>query len=67
MPTATGEAGHIALNAGSSDVVFSIYSITGQQVKVIRIAAGGQASVELPRGFYIVKCSNLWSRKVVVR
>ena len=64
-PTAIGEQGRIAFTAGTVDAVFSVYSITGQQLKVVRVAAGAHALVELPRGFYIVKC-NQWSRKVVV-
>ena len=66
-PTASGEQGHILLTAGTADAVFSVYSITGQQMKVLRVPAGTHATLELPRGFYIVKCNNQWSRKVVVR
>lgn len=65
--TATGEQGRINFTAGTTDAVFQVYSITGQLMRTIRVPAGAQASLELPRGFYIVKCSNQWSRKVVVR
>ena len=65
--TATGEQGHIHFVAGSTEAVFSVYSITGQLMKVVRVPAGTHATLELPRGFYIVKCNNQWSRKVVVR
>ncbi len=64
-PAAIGEQGSILLRAGADDAVFSVYSITGQQIKVVRVSAGSHVSIELPRGFYIVKC-NQWSRKVVV-
>lgn len=66
-PSATGEQGHIVFTAGGSEAVFSIYSITGQIIRVVHVSSGSRATVDLPRGFYIVKCNNLWSRKVVVR
>lgn len=66
-PTATGEQGRIVFSAGAADAVFSVYSITGQQMRVVRVPAGQHATIELPRGFYVVKCNNQWSRKVVVR
>lgn len=65
--SASGEQGHIHFAAGASDAVFSVYSITGQLMKVVRVPAGTHATLELPRGFYIVKCNNEWSHKVVVR
>ena len=66
-PAAQGAEGRIVFIAGSSDATFNVYSITGQLVKVVRVSADQRASVEFPKGFYIVKCSNQWSRKVVVR
>lgn len=66
-PTATGEQGRIVMVAASVDAVFSVYSITGQLMKVVRVPAGNTTALELPRGFYVVKCNNQWSRKVVVR
>ncbi len=66
-PTAQGAEGRIVFTAGSSDATFNVYSITGQLVKVVRVSAEQRASVDFPKGFYIVKCSNQWSRKVVVR
>jgi hypothetical protein len=67
-PTAQGAEGRIVFTAGSnSDATFNVYSITGQLVKVVRVGADQRASVDFPKGFYIVKCSNQWSRKVVVR
>ena len=65
--TAVGEQGRIHFAAGSVEAVFSVYSITGQLMKVVRVPAGTHATLDLPRGFYIVKCNNQWSRKVVVR
>ena len=66
-PTAQGSEGRIIFTAGNSDATFNVYSITGQLVKVVRVNADQRVSVDFPKGFYIVKCSNQWSRKVVVR
>ena len=66
-PAAQGAEGRIVFIAGSSDATFNVYSITGQLVKVVRVSADQRTSVDFPKGFYIVKCSNQWSRKVVVR
>jgi hypothetical protein len=66
-PTAQGGEGRIVFTAGSSDAAFNVYSITGQLVKVVRVSAEQKVSVEFRKGFYIVKCGNQWSRKVVVR
>ena len=66
-PTAQGAEGRIVFTAGNSDATFNVYSITGQLVKVVRVSAEQRASVDFPKGFYIVKCNNQWSRKVVVR
>ena len=66
-PTAQGAEGRIVFTAGNSDATFNVYSITGQLIKVVRVGADQRVSVDFPKGFYIVKCSNQWSRKVVVR
>ena len=66
-PAAQGAEGRIVFTAGSSDAAFNVYSITGQLVKVVRVSAEQKVSVEFRKGFYIVKCGNQWSRKVVVR
>ena len=66
-PVAQGSEGRIVFIAGSSDATFNVYSITGQLVKVVRVAAEQRTTVDFPKVFYIVKCSNQWSRKVVVR
>ena len=66
-PVAQGAEGRIIFTAGNSDVTFNVYSITGQQIKVVRVSADQRASVDFPKGFYIVRCGNQWSRKVVVR
>lgn len=66
-PAAQGAEGRIIFTAGSNDATFNVYSITGQLVKVVRVSADQRVSVDFPKGFYIVKCSNQWSRKVIVR
>lgn len=54
-------------NTGSAQSTYSIYCVTGQAVKTVRLAPGTHASFELPKGFYVVKCNNEWSRKIIVR
>ena len=66
-PEAHGGAGRIVLVSGERENTFRIYSITGQAVKTVRLAAGQHTSVEVPKGFYVVKCDGQWSRKVVVK
>ena len=66
-PVAQGAEGRIVFTAGSNDAVFNVYSITGQLVKVVKVSAERRTSVDFPKGFYIVRCGNQWSRKVVVR
>ncbi len=65
--TAIGGKGTIAMVAGESDATFNIYSITGQLIKSVRVTAGTKVTIDVPKGFYIVKCSGRWSRKVVVK
>ncbi|PWL58716.1 MAG: hypothetical protein DBY35_12240 [Bacteroidales bacterium] len=43
---------------------FYIYSITGQMVKSMDVVES--VTVDLPQGYYIVKCKD-WSKKIVVR
>ena len=65
--TVYGGKGTIAMVAGESDATFNIYSITGQLIKTVRVTAGTKVTIEVPKGFYIVKCAGKWSRKVVVK
>ena len=67
QPSALGGEGCITFAAGDNDATFNVYAITGQVVKVVRVNAGQRVTVEMPRGFYIVRCNNQWSRKVIVR
>jgi hypothetical protein len=43
---------------------FYIYSITGQMIKSIEVSEN--VTVELPQGFYIIKCRD-WSEKIIVK
>lgn len=65
--TVMGGKGTIAMVAGESDVTFNIFSITGQLIKSVRVNAGTKVTIDVPKGFYIVKCVGKWSRKVVVK
>ncbi|MBP5687390.1 MAG: T9SS type A sorting domain-containing protein [Muribaculaceae bacterium] len=62
-----GGKGTIAMVAGDSDATFNVYSITGQLIKTVRVTAGTKVTIDVPKGFYIVKCAGRWSRKVVVK
>ena len=65
--TVLGGKGTISMIAGDNDATFSIFSITGQLIKTVRVNAGTKMTIDLPKGFYIVKCAGKWSRKVVVK
>ena len=65
--TVQGGVGHITLWAGNDAEEFSLYSITGQLLRVVQVPANSQVTIETPKGFYIIRCGNQWSRKVVVR
>lgn len=59
-------SGAITLTANSEEpICFQIFSITGQAIKNITISQGS-TTIELPRGYYIVKC-NHWSKTVIVK
>lgn len=66
QPTIKASNGSITLTVPSDNAVqFQIYSITGQAIKTVTVGHG-TTTVELPRGYYIVKCSQ-WSKTVVVK
>ncbi|MBQ9584764.1 MAG: T9SS type A sorting domain-containing protein [Muribaculaceae bacterium] len=65
--TVIGGKGTIAMVAGENDATFNIYSITGQLIKSVRVNAGTKVTIDMPKGFYIIKCAGKWSRKVVVK
>lgn len=66
-PAVQGGAGQITFTAGDSEVLFNVFSITGQLVRSVRVSAHSRLTVEMPKGFYIVRCGSRWSRKVVVK
>lgn len=49
---------------GDEDRNVTIYALTGQVVKTIT-AAPGTTTVDLPKGYYIVKCDRMSCRVVV--
>lgn len=66
-PTVEGGVGRLTLIAGSAAADFTIYTITGQVLRVVRVMAGERTTIEVPKGFYIVKSAGRRSLKVVVR
>lgn len=62
-----GGMGHITLITGNDAEEFSIYSITGQLLRNVQVPANSRVTIDTPKGFYIIRCGNQWSRKVVVR
>lgn len=66
-PAVQGGAGHIYFWAGNSNVVFNVYSITGQLLRQVRVGTDQHVSIEMPKGFYLVRCGTQWSVKVVVK
>lgn len=66
QPTIKAVSGGITVTiSGDSAVQFQIYSITGQAIKTFT-ATQGATSIDLPRGYYVVKC-NYWSKTVIVK
>lgn len=64
-PSVYEGVGSVSIVNPGNEITFTIYSITGQVVKSF-VMPTGNASIELPKGFYIIKC-NLWSRKIVIK
>lgn len=62
-----GGVGVIYFAAGCNDATFNIYAITGQLIKSVKVNADSHVTIEMPKGFYIVRHNNQWSRKVVVK
>ena len=66
QPSLSTSSGCIILTAPQSKTVkFYIYSITGQVVKIVSVSSG-ETIVELPKGYYIVKCEH-WSKQAIVK
>lgn len=67
VPSLKATEGGIELKASNADrCVFAVYSITGQLVKTVEVAAASSQTVPLSGGCYIVRCS-AWAKKIVVR
>lgn len=65
-PTIRVVSGQVEISVpGDRDVRVYVYALTGQLVKNVD-ARPGVTTVDLPAGYYIVKCGHL-SQRVVVR
>lgn len=60
-----GSTIELSLGDRNSSVRFEIYSITGQLVKSVTVTSA-PVKIELPKGFYIVKCDS-WTRRVMLK
>ena len=67
IPQAQGSKGTILLVAGDEETVFRVYSVTGQLLRTVKVSAQARVTIDMPKGFYIVKCAGHWSHKVVVK
>lgn len=66
IPTVTVDKGFIELTAPDSEIVkFEIFSITGQLIKSLTVK-GSTVKVDLPKGFYIIKCDS-WTKRVMLK
>ncbi|MBR5333013.1 MAG: T9SS type A sorting domain-containing protein [Muribaculaceae bacterium] len=66
QPSIKTSEGAVTLIVTSDETVnFQIFSITGQVVKTATVSHGS-ATIELPKGYYIVKCIH-WSKSVIVK
>lgn len=66
-PQAQGGKGTVTLIAGDEDATFRLYSVTGQLLRTVKVSAQGRVTIDMPKGFYLVKCAGHWSHKVVVK
>lgn len=65
-PSVSVEKGFVELTAPEGDTVkFEIFSITGQLVKSVTVK-GSTVKVDLPKGFYIIKC-DCWTKRVMLK
>ena len=63
-----GGVGRITFTAANTgNAVFHVYSITGQLLRVVKLDANATTTVEMAKGFYLVRYNSQWSRKVVVK
>lgn len=61
-------SGGVELTASTDrpSTYFTIYSITGQKVKSVNVSQGTSVHIDLPDGYYIVKCND-WSRRILIK
>ncbi len=66
QPTISTSTGCIILSAPTDKTIkFYIYSITGQIIKIVSVSSS-ETIVELPKGYYIVKCEQ-WAKQAIVK
>lgn len=66
QPAVYVEKGSLELSATDSDPVkFEIFSITGQLIKSVTVK-NSTVKVDLPKGFYIIKCE-AWTKRVMIK
>lgn len=66
VPVVSVEKGYIELTVPDGEVVkFEVFSITGQLVKSVTVKSS-TVKVDLPKGFYIIKCDN-WTKRVMIK
>lgn len=66
IPAVSVDKGYVELTAPDGEAVkFEIFSITGQLVKSITVKSS-TVKVDLPKGFYIIKCET-WTKRVMIK
>lgn len=66
QPEVSVDKGYLELRAPEGmSVTFEVYSITGQIIKSVTVKSG-VSRLELPKGFYIIKCER-WTKRVMIK
>lgn len=66
QPAVSVDKGFVELTAPDGEAVkFEIFSITGQLVKSVTVK-GSTVKIDLPKGFYIIKCDS-WTKRVMLK
>lgn len=65
-PSVSVEKGFVELTSPDGEAVkFEIFSITGQLIKSVTVK-GSTVKIDLPKGFYIIKCES-WTKRVMLK
>ena len=62
----TSIEGGITIYNASEITNYYIYSITGQLIKTVKISPDSSITIDLPQGYYIVRCQE-WAHKILVK